>query len=230
MGASVIIAAAGAASRMQGKDKILCKINGKEVLLYSVLAFDSAECTDKIVVVTSQEKTDAVKGLLESAHLSVPFEVTCGGDTRQKSVYNALKCCDEKSDAIMIHDGARPMVTSKLIDTLYKEVIKNKKDAAAVGVKVKDTIKKVSQNGEIDCTIDRESLVAIQTPQCFDSKLYNEAYKAAIEKNNDYTDDCQLVEALGKKVYVVEGDYKNIKITTPDDLILAQTFLKEREK
>jgi len=229
MGASVIIAAAGTANRMQGTDKILCKIQGKEVLLYSVLAFNSAKCTDKIVVVTAKEKVETIKKIISILSLNVPVEIVCGAETRQKSVYNALKFCDVNSDAVMIHDGARPMIKPQLIEKLYKEIAENKRYGAAVGVRVKDTIKKVSQNGEIISTPDRNSLVAIQTPQCFDFKLYNKAYQTAINDNKDYTDDSQLFEAIGKKVYVVEGDYKNIKITTPDDLILAEMFLKERE-
>ena len=229
MGASVIIAAAGSANRMNGIDKILCRINGREILSYSLLAFDSAECTDKIVVVTSSEKIDKIKKLVSSLSLKAPFEVVCGGKTRQESVYNALKCCDEKSDAVMIHDGARPMITNQTITSLYNEISKNNKRGAAVGVKVKDTIKVVSEGGEILSTPDRSSLVAIQTPQCFDMDLYKKAYENALKEGNDYTDDSQLFEAIGEKVYVLYGDYKNIKITTPDDLAYAEIFLKERE-
>lgn len=229
MGASVIVAAAGSASRMKGTDKILCRVNGREILSYSLLAFNSAKCTDKIIVVTSKEKIDDVKKLALSLSLKVPFEVVCGGETRQQSVYNALKCCDEKSDAVMIHDGARPMITKEIIENLYNETIERRKNAAAVGVKVKDTIKVVSSDGEIVSTPDRSTLVAIQTPQCFEINLYKKAYKKAIEEGKDYTDDSQLFEAIGEKVYVAYGDYKNIKITTPEDLTYAEIFLKERE-
>ncbi|MBE6788083.1 MAG: 2-C-methyl-D-erythritol 4-phosphate cytidylyltransferase [Ruminococcaceae bacterium] len=230
MGASVIIAAAGTASRMQGTDKIMYKINGKEVLLHSVLAFKNAGCTDKIVVVTSADKIEKITDILNNAELNLPFEVVRGGETRQKSVLNGLGRCCDSSDCIMIHDAARPMISPELIKELYKKVVDEKIGAAAVGVKVKDTIKEVSESGVILSTPDRNSLVAIQTPQCFETALYKKAFEEAEKQGRDYTDDCQLVEAIGKSVYVVEGDYKNIKITTPDDLILAETFLKEREK
>lgn len=229
MGASVIIAAAGSASRMKGTDKILCKVNGREILSYSLLAFDKAECADKIVVVTAQEKIDKIRKIVSSLSLKTETEVVCGGKTRQESVYNALKYCDEKSDAVMIHDGARPMIDKKTIKELYEQIAKNNKKGAAVGVKVKDTIKVVSSDGEILSTPDRESLVAIQTPQCFEFSLYKKAYDKAIKEGKDYTDDSQLFEAIGEKVYVLYGDYKNIKITTPDDLAYAEIFLKERE-
>lgn len=110
----------------------------------------------------------------------------------------------------------------------FYEELKVKK-AAALGVKVKDTIKVTDENGKIINTPNRETLYAVQTPQGFDMKLYKTAVKTAQNENKEYTDDCQLVEAIGKSVYIVEGDYKNIKITTPEDIITAENFLKERK-
>ncbi len=229
MGASIIIAAAGSASRMQGIDKLMYKIGGREVFMYSVKAFDDSKCTDKIVVVTSEDKVEAVKAYLDSANLSAPYEVVLGGDTRQKSVLNGLNACLDASNCVMIHDAARPMVTPELIEKIYDEVIINDKMAAALGVKVKDTIKQVSSDEIIESTPDRSALRIAQTPQVFEMNLYKLAINEAIKNNKDYTDDCQLVEAIGRSVYVVEGDYRNIKITTPEDLILAEVYLKERE-
>ena len=225
MGASVIIAAAGSASRMQGIDKLLCKINCKEVLLYSVEAFAKAICTDKIVIVTSAEKLETVKKLV--SNISVPVEVCVGADERQKSVLNGLALCDENSECIMIHDAARPMITSEKIDFLYKKIIDENLKAAALGMPVKDTIKVTDESGKIIETPKRETLYITQTPQGFESSLYKKAFEKAIAEGKSYTDDCQLVEALGESVYMVEGDYKNIKITTPEDIITAQNFLKE---
>jgi len=229
MGASVIIAAAGSASRMQGTDKLMYRIHGREVFMYSVLAFASARCTDKIIIVTAKEKIDAVKECLSKAEIKVPAEVVCGGETRQKSVMNGLCRCDESSDCIMIHDAARPMITPELIDSLYKKVISEGLGAAALGVPVKDTIKQVSQDGSIISTPPRKDLRIAQTPQCFETELYRKAFAQAEKSGCDYTDDCQLVEAIGKKVYIADGDYCNIKITTPEDLSLAEAYLKERE-
>lgn len=225
MGASVIIAAAGSAQRMCGIDKLLCKINGKEVILYSVEAFANAHCTDKIVIVTAEEKVEIVKNLV--AGISVPVEVCIGSDERQKSVLNGLALCDENSDCIMIHDAARPMITPEKIDFLYKKIIDENLKAAALGMPVKDTIKVTDESGKIIETPKRETLYITQTPQGFETSLYKKAFERAAKDGKSYTDDCQLVEALGESVYMVKGDYKNIKITTPEDIITAQNFLKE---
>ncbi len=229
MGASVIIAAAGSASRMNGIDKVMHKIGGREVFMYSVKAFDNSKCTDKIVVVTSEDKLSRVKACLDNADLSVPYEVVLGGDTRQKSVQNGLNACLDASNCVMIHDAARPMITPELIDKIYEEVIINNKMAAALGVPVKDTIKRVSADEGIEETPDRSALRIAQTPQVFEMNLYKMAFAEALKNNKDYTDDCQLVEAIGSRVYIVDSDYKNIKITTPEDLVLAEIYLKERE-
>jgi len=229
MGASVIIAAAGSASRMNGIDKVMHKIGGREVFMYCVKAFDNSKCTEKIVVVTSEDKLDAIKKRLEEENLSVPFEVVLGSDTRQKSVINGLNACLETSNCIMIHDAARPMITPELIDELYRRIIIEDNMAAALGVKVKDTIKSVDENEIIASTPERSALRIAQTPQGFEANLYRLAISEAVKNGKDYTDDCQLVEAMGNRVYIVDSDYKNIKITTPEDLILAEIYLKERE-
>ena len=229
MGASIIIAAAGSASRMNGIDKVMHRIGGREVFMYSVKAFDNAKCTDKIVVVTSEDKIDTIKARLEKENLSVPFEVVLGSDTRQKSVINGLNACLESSNCIMIHDAARPMITPELIDELYKRIIIEDNMAAALGVKVKDTIKCVDNDEIIASTPERSALRIAQTPQGFEANLYRLAISEAVKNGKDYTDDCQLVEAMGNRVYIVDSDYKNIKITTPEDLILAEIYLKERE-
>ncbi len=230
MGASVIIAAAGSAQRMKGKEKILCKICGREVLCYSILAFAKAKCTDKIVVVTSKEKISAVNEIVSALNLSVPFDVVEGGNERQQSVMRGLKHCDENSDCVMIHDAARPMIESDKIELLYKKVIGENLKAAALGVAVKDTIKIIDEKGRVVSTPPRQSLFAVQTPQAFEMSLYRSAVKKAIADNKSYTDDCQLVEAMSVPVYMIEGSYENIKITTPEDIKVAENFLKERQK
>lgn len=226
MGTSVIIAAAGSGQRMGGIDKILTPLLNLETIGYSLLAFDRAECTEKIVVVTSEEKIEIIKALIERLQIKTKTEVVLGSSSRQKSVKEGLSAC-KNSEYVMIHDAARPMITAEQIDAFY-ELLKEKK-AAALGVKVKDTIKIADENGKILSTPDRNTLFAIQTPQGFDMKLYKEAFKAAEEQNKEYTDDCQLVEAVGESVYIAEGSYENIKITTPEDIITAENFLKERK-
>lgn len=228
MGASVIIAAAGSAQRMNGIDKILCKIHSKETILYSVLAFDRAVCTEKIVVVTSKEKIEAIQNILKPLSLKNEICVVEGSDSRQKSVLCGLEYC-KQSDCVMIHDAARPMITTEKIEELYKSTIIDKKGAVTLAVKSKDTIKIADKNGKIISTPDRDSLYNIQTPQAFEMLLYKKAVETALEQNCEYTDDCQLVEAIGENVFVLEGDYKNIKITTPEDVLTAENFLKEQK-
>ena len=210
---------------MCGIDKLLYKINDKEVILYSIEAFAKAKCVTKIVIVTSKEKLETVKELVSG--IDADIEVCTGSDERQKSVLNGLALCDEKSECIMIHDAARPMITAEKIDFLYEKIIGEGLKAAALGVPVKDTIKVTDESGKIIETPKRETLYITQTPQGFESSLYKKAFEKAISEGKSYTDDCQLVEALGESVYMVEGDYKNIKITTPEDIITAQNFLKE---
>ena len=228
MKACAIIAAAGSGQRMQGIDKIMLKLGGREVVSYSLLAFDAAKCVDKIVVVTSKQNLSSIKSLAQKLNLNTEITVVEGSTSRQKSVICGLKECGE-CDCIMIHDAARPMITANAIDNLYNEVMINKKGAAALGVAVKDTVKVVNELGVIVNTPKRETLFAVQTPQAFEIELYKSAAEKAIEDKAEYTDDCQLVEALGASVYMVNGDYKNIKITTPEDIITAENFLKERK-
>ena len=226
MGTSVIIAAAGSGQRMGGIDKILAPLLSLETIGYSLLAFDEAKCTEKIVVVTSDEKIEVMKALINRLQIKTETEVVLGSSSRQKSVKAGLNACED-SEYVMIHDAARPMIPASQIDAFY-EILKEKK-AAALGVKVKDTIKIADKNGKILSTPDRNTLFAIQTPQGFDMKLYKKAFETAEMQDKEYTDDCQLVEAVGESVYIVEGSYENIKITTPEDLITAENFLKERK-
>ncbi|MBQ9937070.1 MAG: 2-C-methyl-D-erythritol 4-phosphate cytidylyltransferase [Oscillospiraceae bacterium] len=227
MGASIILAAAGSSSRMGGINKIMYKLNSKEAITYPLLAADKAACVDEIIIVTSEDIINDIKALIEKLKLSKMVKITLGNTTRQGSVMNALKEVDDKCDVVMIHDAARVLITSKLIDKIYNETLK--KGACALCMPAKDTIKVVNEQNEIVSTPDRKTLYIAQTPQSFDLKLYKDAVKKAVAENKDYTDDCQLVEAFGKSVYVVEGSYENFKLTTKEDLILAEAILKERE-
>ena len=148
-----------------------------------------------------------------------------GGDTRQQSVLNAVETVDE-CDYLVIHDGARPLVTqTAILNTLDKAQVYN---AAATGVTVKDTLKIVDDDLSVVGTADRNRLVSVQTPQIFNFNLYKKALKKAQSEHKDYTDDCQLIEKLGEKVFVVLGDYDNIKITTKSDIAIAENILKMR--
>lgn len=226
MKACAVIAAAGSGQRMQGIDKIMLKLCNKEVISYSISTFDTAKCVDKIVIVSSKQNFSAIDDLVKKMSLNTEIKIVEGSTSRQKSVICGLKECGD-CDCIMIHDAARPMLAAEAVDNLYNEVMVNKKLAAALGVRVKDTVKVVNEEGIIVSTPKRETLFAVQTPQAFEINLYKSAVQKALDDGLEYTDDCQLVEALGSSVYIVNGDYKNIKITTPEDIITAENFLKE---
>lgn len=205
---------------MKTKDsKLLLKINGKTVLERSVNAFLNISDVDEVIVVAREKDIPAFSDILVDERVS--FVV--GGDTRQQSVMNALDVIDD-CELIIIHDGARPLIKSEDIENTIRAAKENK--AAAVGVFVKDTVKVVDKNGFVVSTPDRSTLFAVQTPQIFDFELYKNAAQNAREKGLDFTDDCQLVESFNQKVKTVVGSYSNIKITTPDDIVLAENLLK----
>ena len=215
-----IILGAGSGSRMKiDKSKLLLEINGKTVIERSAEAFLSIKEIDEIIITIREQDYEAF-----SAHLKderITFVI--GGETRQKSVKNAVQTIDD-CDLIIIHDGARPLIKP---DDILK-TIEAAKDygAAATGVKVKDTIKVVDDEGFVVDTPDRSTLFSVQTPQIFNFTLYKQALEKAEKENRDFTDDCQLLEFLGHRVMMVEGSYSNIKITTQEDIPLAESLLE----
>ncbi len=217
-----VILGAGNGTRM-GTDisKMLLEIGGKTVIQRSVEAFTDMPEIDEIIVVCRESDIEKFSELIQDE--SVTFVI--GGATRQQSVMNAVETIDE-CDYIIIHDGARPLITQKAIINTLDCAMSN--GAAATGVKVKDTIKIVDSDMKIVDTPNRNSLISIQTPQIFKFSLYKAALKKAVDANEDYTDDCRLVEKYGADVYTVLGDYENIKITTPEDIPLAESILKMR--
>lgn len=205
---------------MKTKDsKLLLKINGETVLQRSVNAFLNISDVDEVIVVAREKDIPAFSDILTDERVSFVI----GGETRQQSVMNAVDMIDD-CELIIIHDGARPLIKSVDIENTIRAAKENK--AAAVVVFVKDTVKVVDKNGFVISTPDRSTLFAVQTPQIFDFELYKNAVKNAREKGLDFTDDCQLVECFNKKVKTVAGSYSNIKITTPDDIVLAENLLK----
>ena len=177
---------------------------------------------DEVLVVCRPADVDAMSALLPQEKVSFVF----GGKTRQESVQNAVDTIDD-CDLLLIHDGARPLVTrDEILDTLHRAA---ETGAAATGVFVKDTIKVINDDYEITDTPDRSQLIAIQTPQIFRFDLYKQAMEKAKAQGGDFTDDCKLMENLGVPVSVVIGEYTNMKITTPEDLPMAEAILKARE-
>lgn len=229
----VIIPAAGQGSRMGAdKNKQFLELNGVPVIARTLNAFQNFEETDKIIIIANSSEQLAVEELCKKYNITKFAGVAIGGDTRQDSVRNALNYLKQlqSSDAhsieeniVLIHDGVRPFVSDEVIKRCVYGAIKFK--ACGAGVPVKDTIKKVDKNGIIINTPPRESLWAIQTPQAFLFSMilnyHNKAYASGLK----FTDDTAVAEHYGEAVHMVMGDYKNIKITTPEDLSFGETLL-----
>ena len=224
---SAVIVSAGNSTRMGGINKQFLELNGTPVLIHTLSVFNDLDLIDEIVVVTRENDVDAVKSLVSKYSIKKVSCVVKGGETRQISVLNGVSSTSTKADFVVIHDGARPLVTEKVVYDTYIKALEF--GASATGVKVKDTVKQVNDNDDIIATPDRAYLRFIQTPQIFKKSLYLEAV-STVENSKDFTDDCMLIEAYGKTVKFVDGDYENIKITTPEDVELAENYLKRRGK
>lgn len=220
---SAIILAGGKGKRMGAKiSKQYIELNGKPILYYTLKRFVDCEGIDKIILVLPKDEIEYCnKEILEKYSLKVDMIVE-GGKERHDSVYNALQKIND-SEIVLIHDGARAFVSERVI----KDGIKYAKiyGAAAPGVMPKDTIKVVDENGFSDSTPDRSKLLAIQTPQTFKLEIIKECHEKVKENNISVTDDTMVVEMYNNKVYLYNGEYTNIKVTTPEDLILAERLI-----
>lgn len=220
---SAIVLAGGRGKRMNyHKSKQFIEIKGKPVLVYTLEKFIYNKSIDEVILVLPEDEVDyCKKEVLQKYSLKVD-RIVIGGKERQDSVFNALEAM-EKADIVLIHDGARPFINEKIIEEGIKYA--NIYGAAAPGVTPKDTIKiKNEDNISVD-TPDRNTLVAVQTPQCFKYDEIYQCHRKIKEENAIVTDDTSVVEKYGHKVYLYEGDYTNIKITTPEDLILAERLI-----
>ena len=219
-----VIVAAGTASRMGGIDKVMAEINGEPMIVRTARTFQNCEAIREIVIVTREDLIIKITELCSG--FSKVRAVVVGGKDRPESVRNGLNVLSSKVRLAAIQDGARPLVTEAVIDRTVRAA--HAYGAAAPGVPVKDTVKQV-QGGVVITTPDRNSLQAIQTPQVFDLDLLKGALeKAKIEKAT-ITDDCSAVERLGMSVKIVEGDERNIKVTTPMDLKIAALLVEEMQ-
>lgn len=217
-----VIAAAGVSRRMGGADKIFQTLVGRPLLAHVVDVFQRCALVDQIVLVLSEMNLERGRRLVEEQGFSSVVEVCSGGERRQDSVREGLKRL-EGCQWVVIHDGARPCLSLDLIEKGLGEA--RQSGAAIAAVPSKDTIKIVGVEGTIEETPPRNNLWAAQTPQIFRFDIIEEAYRQA---KGEVTDDAALVEALGHKVRVYMGSYENIKVTTPEDLALAEFILKER--
>lgn len=224
-----IVLAAGQGRRMGTKiQKQYLLLNGKPVLYYSLNVFQKSEVIDEICIVTGAGDEDYCKReIVERYGITKVSQIIAGGAERYLSVWNALQVIGEDG-YVFIHDGARPFVDEEMLYRVYNQVVCHR--ACVVGMPVKDTIKISDENGFVKETPDRSRVWMVQTPQVFDMALVKRAYALLIEKNEtNVTDDAMVVEQMMKiPVKFVEGSYKNIKITTPEDLKIGEIFAKNR--
>lgn len=225
MNTSAIIVCAGNSSRMQGVNKILLPLGETNVIGCTLKAFEKCESITDIVVVCREQDENAIKRTAESLGIKKLHSFAQGGGTRQESVINGLRKISPDTEMIAVHDGARPLVNPEHIEKTIRDA--SVFGGAVLGVPVKDTIK-VVHDGLIEDTPHRPSLYITQTPQVFKRRIYFEGVDFALEHQLDFTDDCQLIEAIGVKVCMTVGDYTNIKITTPEDIKIAELLLQER--
>jgi 2-C-methyl-D-erythritol 4-phosphate cytidylyltransferase len=221
---SAIVLAGGRGKRMGcPKSKQYIELEGKPILYYTLKQFIDNKYIDKIVLVVPEDEKEYCKNEVLDKYGLIIHKIVDGGKERQDSVYNALDQLNG-SDIVLIHDGARPFVSQRVINDAIKYT--RIYGAAAPGVKPKDTIKVRDEKNFSVNTLERDSLVAIQTPQAFDFNLIYECHKKVKKSKIVVTDDTAVVENFGNKVYIYEGDYTNIKITTPEDLVFAKYFVR----
>ena len=219
-----VIVAAGTASRMGGIDKVMAELEGEPMILRTVRTFATLDAIKEIVIVTRE---DLVMPIMElTAEIEKVTAVVVGGSSRQESVSMGLAALTKKVQLVAVQDGARPLITHAVIDRTVRAA--HTYGAAAPAIPVKDTIKVVT-GGMVSSTPERKTLQAVQTPQVFDLPLLKSALKKAKEDGAEVTDDCSAVERLGMSIKIVEGDERNIKVTTPLDLAIAKLLLEEEK-
>jgi len=221
---TAIILAAGRGERMKTErvGKQYLPLGGKPILVHTLLAFEECPSIEEIILAVKKEEIDYCQlSIVKRFGLR-----KAGGERRQDSVYNALKKVNKDCCIILVHDSVRPFITREMIRRTIEATRVHK--AVVTAVPVTDTIKEGDGRGFVERTLDRDRLWSIQTPQGFESNLIKEAYSRACERNFSGTDDASLVEEMGHSVKVIEGSHENIKITTPEDLIIAEAILRER--
>lgn len=234
---AALILAAGSGKRMNANiNKVWLSLNGKSLLEHTLDTFQGSGLFDLIVVTANQNELDHFQEFITAKKFEIPVWITAGGEERQNSVAKGLSFLDALPEwqegsfshqrFIAIHDAARALVTQEI---LWEAVSAGKKfDAASVGVPVKDTIKQLDSEGFVVNTPDRAKLWAVQTPQVFKYELINECHRKVQGLDRVFSDDCSVLEYFGYPVKMVQGSYENIKITTPEDILLAEAILRRR--
>ena len=219
-----VIVAAGSATRMGGIDKVMADLGGEPMIVRTVRAFQNCDAIASIVIVTREDLIRPISDLCRD--MKKVAAVVAGGKSRQESVHLGLNALPKGTKLAAVHDGARPLVSWQVIDRVVRAA--NTYGAAAPAIPVKDTIK-VVQGRLVRETPDRSSLMAVQTPQVFDFDLLRGALRKAEEDGTQVTDDCSAVERTGMRIKIVEGDERNLKVTTPMDLKIAELLLEETQ-
>lgn len=219
----VIIVAAGSSTRMKGTDKQMTELGGIPVIVRTLRAFENSAYISEITVVTREEKIADIKKLAERYAVGKLKNIIAGGSCRAESVMKGVSLYSGVCDKVLVHDGARPLVTDAIIGRVVKAL--DKFNSVTCAVKINDTVKRTDENGIVTETVNREGLVSIQTPQGVSVSLFLEAAeKGALTL---FTDDTSVMESIGEKTKIVEGDPDNIKITTPEDIIKAQGIIRK---
>lgn len=224
---TAVILAAGSSQRM-GADKILMELAGRPVLAHTIEAFERSECIDEIIAVTKLAKLQEISDICCNCGFEKVTKVVCGGRTRAESALAGVSAANENALLIGIHDGARPFVSTQLIDRVVHDAEVN--SASAPAVKPTDTVRIMNAKGVVAETPDRDCVALVQTPQVFRAELIKGALTRAVDRQTKITDDCSAVEAMGYKVSLVPGEEDNIKLTTKRDVYIAERIIADRSR
>lgn len=225
---SAVVVAGGKSRRMgMNVNKQYIRLREEEILAITLKVFNRSEMIDEIIIAAGEDEIEYCReNIVNKYCLTKVDKIVAGGDLRQDSVYNGLKSCSAKSEIVLIHDGARPFLTEQMI----RESVACAREfgACTVAVPVKDTVKVVDKENYVTSTLNREELYLIQTPQTFKYEMILKAHEICREKGITVTDDTMMIEALGGKVKIVPGNYFNIKLTTPEDLVMGRAIIDHK--
>lgn len=221
-GYPVIVVAAGNSTRMCGQNKQLITLCGVPTIIHTLLAFERSDFISNIVLVTKKDDILYLQNLADKYLITKLSDIVEGGSNRQESVVNGLNVI-KGAEYVLIHDGARPLVSEQIISRVCKEI--GKADGVICGIPITDTLK-MTENGIVKTTVDRNNMISVQTPQAVNYNLYTAALKSC--DYSQLTDDAAILETLGYTVICVEGEKSNIKITTQEDIALAEFYLEKR--
>jgi 2-C-methyl-D-erythritol 4-phosphate cytidylyltransferase len=224
---TAIVLAAGKGARMKaGMNKQFIQLNGKPLLAHTLEVFQNCKLIDNIILVAGKEELQLCREeIIDTYGFDKVDKLVAGGSERQQSVYNGITQLGDSCEIVVIHDGARPVIKADIIERCIEGA--RTYGAVSAGMPAKETVKLLDSEGFVEYTPSRERVWVTQTPQAFRREIIREAHEAAIHKGITGTDDAYLVESLGLKVRMLECSYENIKVTTPEDIILAEIILKK---